>query len=210
MKWTIVLVVSGSILLSWCSQIIQQWIDIVFDADKKHQESQLEKQETETAITTQTIIDSFSNGTVDLSGLWLGEFPDICALLPEQFHQSITTIDVSSNDLESIDTDLSCLPFLQYLDFRDNNISEIVGLWDLQYLIWLYLEDNNLSSLQDIPILENLEFLGVAYNQIKDLSSLEFFTNLQTISLQVDQWREQASQIQDRLSELWINFQFSE
>lgn len=65
-------------------------------------------------------------GALNLNRLNLSVIPDICELLTEEERQKVRSLDLSSNQISVVDTDLSCLPSLASVDLSFNGITEFV------------------------------------------------------------------------------------
>lgn len=162
------------LLIQWCSQI-KTWVDSVIEKDRAFQEKNIP-----TSLTSKDLVERVNiwSWLLDLSWLDLPKVPNICELLPREYLSEIVAVDISDNNLTSVETNLDCLPFLKELNLSENKITEILWLWDLDSLVSLYLDSNNLSSLKNLPVLENLKELSLKYNKLKDLSWINLFKEL--------------------------------
>lgn len=129
----------------------------------------------------------WSNGaSLDLSWLNLETIPDLCLLIPEELQSSIRAVNLSRNNIEKVDADLSCLENLVWIDLSFNNISELLGLWVLPELKDLRLSQNKIDYLSDkfFKAYPTLQSLRLSYNKLKEISALEDLKWLVNLELQ--------------------------
>ena len=123
---------------------------------------------------------------INLAWLELESIPDLCALIPQELQQWIKAVNLSRNDIETVDADLSCFENLLGVDLSFNSISELVWLWYLPMLRDLWLSQNKIEDLSSefFSTFPWLEWLRLSYNKIKDISALSSVTSLLNLELQ--------------------------
>jgi len=133
------------------------------------------------------ILDNYYNNHLDLREQNLTQIPSICADITWDMIYNIWSLDLSNNQLQKINYDLSCLPNLKELNLSYNQISKIQNLDNLSSLSKLELQTNKLTSTKWLQKLSSLKELNLWYNEILDIKSLSNMTNILDLQLQHNQ-----------------------
>jgi Leucine-rich repeat (LRR) protein len=96
--------------------------------------------------------------------------------------RSLEEFDLANNGLESLDGIEYCI-HARYLDFSNNNLSDISKLCYLNNIEELYLENNHISFIDALDNLINLRILDLSGNYINDITPLTELENLQFVNL---------------------------
>lgn len=126
-------------------------------------------------------------------------------LLPEFIHEnntdSITSqvlqeyswpllkkVDLSSNDIWTIDSTMKLAPNAEEVNFSENRLRTVTNLSSLHHLSNLNLSGNLIESLVDWHYqLGNIESLNLSCNKIKSLSGLSRLRSLKILDLSFNQ-----------------------
>uniref|UniRef100_H2ZGZ3 Uncharacterized protein n=1 Tax=Ciona savignyi TaxID=51511 RepID=H2ZGZ3_CIOSA len=120
------------------------------------------------------------NRTLNLSGKGLTY---LCRL---EFFTSITHLNVSNNQLQSLNSPLSLLHCLEELDASNNQVKEINGLSGLRNLTVVILDSNQISSpmtLGHLTTCTAIQKISIKLNPISSVSHLlsEMFPNAEIV-----------------------------
>jgi len=122
--------------------------------------------------------------TLDLRWKWLTQIPDICRDYSWPILLDIWSINLWNNKIQAVNSDLSCMPYLQNLDLSYNRISQIANLDKIANLKYLQLAYNNITSISWLTNLKNLQYLDLQYNQILNFSGLSKLPSLGALKTQ--------------------------
>ncbi len=169
--------------------IIALWITWYVFKDKLL--TQMQKKESELTSTWKTINEFITINYLpkfhhlDLRSKNLGKMPNICEMVAwTNYEYDIWSIDLADNNIDKIDTDLSCLKNLSELNFSFNKISKIENLDWLSFIKKLDLWNNEISTIAWLDNLKTLNDLHLWYNKITKTTWLEKLTNLISLKLQ--------------------------
>lgn len=100
---------------------------------------------------------------------------------------SITSLNLSNSSSDSRKiTDLTGIESFSYLtelNLKNNNVSDVSQLLNLNNITTLDLSGNNISSLDIISKINNLEILNLSANKINDISKISGLKNLINLDL---------------------------
>ena len=166
---TILGLLSGVVLVGCSVQSVKDKIAGLFQsissADQQHTDRK-------TGLTQETVYERYDTSIrhIDLSNLELPAIPDLCKLVKPQDYREVYSIDLGRNEIEKVDTDLSCFSELKELNLSYNEISKVVDFGDVPMLEILKLHKNQLTSLANFPDLPKIKQLNLGYNQLNDVS----------------------------------------
>jgi len=119
--------------------------------------------------------------SVDLSENQLNTFPEEILSLPH-----LRVLNISKNRLNSLPDSLSNLPVLEYLDASENRLKHLPNsICEIEYLQYLNLRQNLLRKLpNDIGYTSYLNTLDVSHNLLAELPySMSCFSDYHTVLL---------------------------
>jgi hypothetical protein len=98
---------------------------------------------------------------------------------------TLTSLILSYNKFGSndLDTMLSSLVNLEYLDLSGNHLTSLGGITSLPNLATLDLVDNQIRNISGLENCSNLSYLNLYKNKITDISVLAGLANLQVVDL---------------------------
>uniref|UniRef100_A0A8C6SWT1 Nischarin n=1 Tax=Neogobius melanostomus TaxID=47308 RepID=A0A8C6SWT1_9GOBI len=87
--------------------------------------------------------------------------------------KSLTTLDLSHNDISAVDSSVKLIPKVEFLDLSHNQLSSVENLQHLYSLVHVDLSYNLLCSLDAAHTrLGNIKTLGLSGNQLSSLQGL--------------------------------------
>jgi Leucine-rich repeat (LRR) protein len=123
-----------------------------------------------------------------LSSNLITEFPaELCVTNP-----TLTNLDLHTNKISSVPTEISALQNLRRLNIAINQIEEVPeSIGDLASLEWLNINDNKLLELpESIGDLRNLIKFGIVQNKLENLpDSIGRLTQLSKLDMRRNQFR---------------------
>uniref|UniRef100_A0A8C3BHH9 Nischarin n=1 Tax=Cairina moschata TaxID=8855 RepID=A0A8C3BHH9_CAIMO len=98
--------------------------------------------------------------------------------------RTLTTLDMSHNNISQIDDSVKLIPKIEFLDLSHNGVSLVENLQHLYNLVHLDLSYNKLTSLEGVHTkLGNIKTLNLAGNQLERLSGLNKLYSLVNLDL---------------------------
>ena len=107
-------------------------------------------------------------------------------LLNIQFHRNIKILDLSNNQITSLENVIFPTN-LEILDLQNNQITSLQNVIFPTNIMKLLIENNQITSLQNVIFPTNLKFLYLENNQITSLENVIFPENLKSLELQYNQ-----------------------
>lgn len=138
-------------------------------------------------ISSWYIAQAYYNNHLDLKKQDFSKIPDLCSDTTWNMIYDVWSIDLSNNNLEDINLDLSCFPNLKELNMSYNNIDSIENLDNLTTLTKLKLHKNKISKIKWLDKLTKLQELNLWYNNITKVENLESLKSLTILELQHNQ-----------------------
>ena len=140
------------------------------------------------------------NWYLDLSNKNYDKIPDICSVKTTPLLEKVKELNLSHNNIKTVNQDLSCLKNLEILNLSYNKISDFVNLWNPEFLHTIDLSHNNLTNLDNLKKYPKVAHLNLSYNKVKNISSLKDLKNLRVLKLQYNQisnlsWFENLNQL---------------
>ncbi|XP_036387160.1 nischarin isoform X4 [Megalops cyprinoides] len=106
----------------------------------------------------------------------------VTAIIPTW--KTLTTLDMSHNQISCIDESVKLIPKVEFLDLSYNELSLVENLQHLYNLIHLDLSYNKLTVLEGVHTkLGNIKTLNLAGNQLESLSGLNKLYSLVNLDL---------------------------
>ncbi|KAK7899438.1 hypothetical protein WMY93_020291 [Mugilogobius chulae] len=107
---------------------------------------------------------------------------------------SLTTLDLSRNDISAVDSSVKLIPKVEFLDLSHNQLTSVENLQYLYSLVHVDLSCNRLSSLEAAHTrLGNIKTLGLSGNQLSSLQGLSKLYSLVNLDLS----RNQLAQLEE-------------
>uniref|UniRef100_A0A8B9D2I5 Nischarin n=1 Tax=Anser cygnoides TaxID=8845 RepID=A0A8B9D2I5_ANSCY len=98
--------------------------------------------------------------------------------------RTLTTLDMSHNNISQIDDSVKLIPKIEFLDLSHNGVSLVENLQHLYNLVHLDLSYNKLTSLEGVHTkLGNIKTLNLAGNQLERLCGLNKLYSLVNLDL---------------------------
>uniref|UniRef100_A0A7M5ULP8 Leucine-rich repeat and IQ domain-containing protein 1 n=1 Tax=Clytia hemisphaerica TaxID=252671 RepID=A0A7M5ULP8_9CNID len=91
--------------------------------------------------------------------------------------KQLRVLDISENNITNL-FGLSELQFLSYLDASDNRISKINGIEECRNMVYLNLDNNQLISLKGLGHLSKLSWLSLRHNDVTSLPEISLCRRL--------------------------------
>lgn len=102
--------------------------------------------------------------------------------------RSLTTLDLSHNDISAIDSSVKLIPKVEFLDLSHNQLSSVENLQHLYSLVHVDLSYNRLCALDAAHTrLGNIKTLGLSGNQLSSLQGLSKLYSLVNLDLSHNQ-----------------------
>jgi len=136
-------------------------------------------------VTKDLVYDNFREEAwyIGMKDMWLVEVPDFCALMDEDDHPKVRTINLQQNKIKLVNQDISCLTNIETVNISFNEVDAVRSLGELPSLKSLQLQKNKITSLVNFPEFDGLENLTLSFNKLKDTSGIENLKNLVTLEL---------------------------
>lgn len=163
-------------------------------------------------ISTEFLKEKVYLWNLDLSWLWLTEIPDLQEYLTWSLADSVTSISLSANEIETIEWEkFDTFLNLKELNLSFNNIkntewieeikSKILYKLDLtkswvEKINWiskltslnkLFLSFNNIKEVEWLEKLQDLTYLELAHNELKNIDNLSLLNKLLTLKIEFNQ-----------------------
>ncbi|XP_072296019.1 nischarin [Eucyclogobius newberryi] len=108
--------------------------------------------------------------------------------------KSLTTLDLSHNDISAVDDSVKIIPKVEFLDLSHNQLTSVENLQHLYSLVHVDLSQNRLCSLEAAHTrLGNIKTLGLSGNQLSSLQGLSKLYSLVNLDLS----RNQLAQLEE-------------
>lgn len=183
--------IGAVVLLAWCSlewfqERVNNIVASVWERDQARSGGQTVQDDIGEAVelTRELIVERYDMALwfLDLHGLNLRETPELCEILTPAEQEALLSVDLSSNQIEKVDTDWSCLTYLQEADFSFNNIIEFTGIGDVP-VVAINMTKNKLAEWGGIVRYRTLQRLDAWFNNLMDTAGIEQLPNLRELYL---------------------------
>lgn len=163
--------------------------------------NQDQKKQEPISIKESTIKENLDEKTwyLNLSNKAYTYIPDFCTN-KNILNSDIKVLDLSNNNIQKVDQDLTCLDQLEIINLSSNNIDSFISLWQPRFLHTIKLSKNQLTDVSNLSYYPNIANLDISYNKLEDLNFLKNLTELRTLKLQHNNisslsWLEKFHQI---------------
>ncbi len=163
--------------------------------------NQTQQEEKPVSIKESTIQENLDEQTwyLNFSNQNFDKIPDFCTTW-NVLNSNIKILDLSNNNIQKVDQDLTCLDQLEIINLSYNNIDTFISIWQPRFLHTIKLHKNQLTDVSNLSDYQNIKNLNLAYNNIQDLNFLKNLTELRTLEVQHNNisslsWLEKFHQI---------------